>query len=144
MPIKEKLERLDFAGIILIIGVVCCLVLALHWGGESMPWSSARVIGLFVGAGLLLLVFGFVQWKKGGSATIPLRVLRQRSIFMGAWYAFFLEMAIYVVFTTCQLEFGTFLIRGRIFTTSLSTSSPRSLYLQPRVEFGRYRWVSHK
>lgn len=50
-----------------------------------------------MGVLLLTLVFGFVQWRKQGSATIPLKVLRQRSILMGACYLFFLEMAIYIV-----------------------------------------------
>lgn len=50
-----------------------------------------------MGAVLLLVAFGVVQWRKGEKATIPLRIFRQRSIFMGAVYLFFLEMAIYAV-----------------------------------------------
>lgn len=97
MPFKEKLSRLDFPGITLVIGAVCCLVLALQWGGQTKPWGSADVVGLLVGAALLAIAFGIVQWRKGDRATIPLRVLRQRTILMGAFYLFFLEMAIYAV-----------------------------------------------
>lgn len=97
MPFKEKVSRLDFPGIALVIGAVCCLVLALQWGGQTKPWDSADVIGLLVGAALLTLAFAIVQWRKGDRATIPLRILRQRTILMGAFYLFFLEMAIYAV-----------------------------------------------
>lgn len=90
---------MDGPGIVLIIAAVCCLLLALHWGGNSLSWGSTRVIGLFVGFGLLTIAFGLVQWRMGDKATVPLRLLRQSSIFMGACYLFFLEMAIYVVST---------------------------------------------
>lgn len=102
LTLKQKISLLDFPGIILITGAVCCLVLALQWGGQDKPWNSADVIGLFVGAGLLLAAFCVVQWWKKEKATIPLRILRQRSIFLGAWYLFFLEMAIYVVKSIVQ------------------------------------------
>ncbi|KAI1493661.1 efflux pump antibiotic resistance protein [Biscogniauxia mediterranea] len=95
LSFRQKMAMLDFPGIILIIGAVCCLVLALQWGGQDKPWNSSDVIGLIVGAALLLIAFGLVQWREAEKATIPLRIFRQRSIFMGAWYLFFLEMSIY-------------------------------------------------
>jgi fatty acid desaturase len=103
--LKAKLMAMDGPGIVLIIAAVCCLLLALHWGGTALSWGSARVIGLFVGFGLLTIAFGLVQWKADEKATVPLRLLRQRSIFMGACYLFFLEMAIYVVSTRAPTWF---------------------------------------
>jgi hypothetical protein len=97
MPFIAKLKQLDLLGIMAIISAVCCLILALQWGQETGQWRQSRVVGCFVGAFFLVLAFGWIQWRKGQSATIPLKILRQRSIFMGAWYLFFLEMAIYVV-----------------------------------------------
>ncbi|KAF2499669.1 efflux pump antibiotic resistance protein [Lophium mytilinum] len=96
LPWKAKVKKLDLMGIFAIIGAVSCLILALQWGQVGGHWSEAKVIGCFVAAFLLTIGFGFIQWRKGDSATIPLRILSQRSIFMGAWYLFFLEMAIYV------------------------------------------------
>ena len=97
LPVKEKLKRMDPLGAILVIASVCCLVLALQWGGTAMPWRSKTVIGLLIGFGLLLVTFGLVQWWNGEKATIPLRIMWQRSVFMGAWFHFFLEMSIYIV-----------------------------------------------
>ena len=96
-PLSEKYRYLDIPGGISIIGSVCCLILALQWGGTTIPWRSARIVGLFVGFGLLLIVFGLIQWFSQEKATIPLRLLRQRSVITGACFLFFLEMSIYVV-----------------------------------------------
>lgn len=95
---------MDFAGATLFLGAICCLILALQWGGQTLPWSSSTVIGLFIGSGLLSLLFAFVQWKRGDDALIPLRVLRQRSILMGSCYLFFFGMLNYVV---CYLDCHT-------------------------------------
>ena len=88
---------MDIVGTVLFMGAICCLVLALQWGGQIMPWRSANVIGLLVGFGMLTLLFGFVQRKRGEDALIPLRVLRQRSILVGSIFLFFTGMLNYVV-----------------------------------------------
>ena len=63
-------------------------------GGTTTPWQSAKIIGLFIGFALLLVLFGLIQWVSEERATVPLRFLRQRSVVMSAWFLFFLEMAI--------------------------------------------------
>lgn len=55
------------------------------------------MIGLFVGSGLLLSVFCFLQYKMGEDATTPLRVLKQRSILFGSLFLFTSAMPAYVV-----------------------------------------------
>ena len=91
------MARLDVAGAATIIAAVCCLLLTLQWGGTTLPWSSSIIIELFIGFGLLLIAFGALQWKLGDKATIPLRVVRQRSVFLGCCYSFFVSMSNYSV-----------------------------------------------
>ena len=86
-----------------MIASVCCLLLALQWGGISYPWKSARIIGLLIGFGLLAVVFGVLQWKLEEKATIPLRILRQRSVLMGGFYVALLNMSIYTVLLLSHL-----------------------------------------
>lgn len=86
----------------MFIGAICCLLLALQWGGQTRPWNSSTIIGLLVGFGLLSCVFGYLQWKLGERATIPLRVLRQRSILTGSGVLFFLGASTYVVNGFCS------------------------------------------
>ena len=107
LPFKDKMWRLDPLGVLTFIGAICCLLLALQWGGQTLPWSSSKVIGLFVGFGLLMMAFCIIQWKRGETATIPFRVLRQRSILMGSCFLFFLGMTVYVVFLHNLIPFYT-------------------------------------
>ena len=37
LPIKVKLMNMDFVGAGLLLGAVCCLLLALQWGGNTLP-----------------------------------------------------------------------------------------------------------
>ena len=97
IPFKLKFARMDILGTTLFLGTICCLILALQWGGQTLPWKSSKVIGLFVGFGLLATVFGIVQWKRGENAIIPLRILKQRSIFAGSTFLLFFGMLNYVV-----------------------------------------------
>ena len=97
LPLRRKLDHMDPLGCVLFIAAICCLLLALQWGGQSRPWKSATIIGLLVGSGLLFSVFLYIQAKLGDRATIPLRVLRQRSILAGAGVLLFLGATTYVV-----------------------------------------------
>lgn len=84
----EKMLQLDPIGIVLIMGAVICYVLALQWGGISMPWSSSTVIGLLVGFVLLLICFGIDQWWQDERAMLPKRLLKDRYIYQGMAYSF--------------------------------------------------------
>ncbi|TEY64669.1 hypothetical protein BOTCAL_0144g00050 [Botryotinia calthae] len=96
LNLSTKLRRMDIGGILLFLGAIYCLLLALQWGGQTMPWKSSKIIGLFVGFGLLIVFFGILQWKRGEHATIPLRILRQRSILMGSIFLMLFGMMSFV------------------------------------------------
>ncbi|KAL3421805.1 hypothetical protein PVAG01_05961 [Phlyctema vagabunda] len=82
--LKEQLLSLDPYGTAVFLPGVICLLLALQWGGVTYDWSSARIIALFVLAGVLLVAFAAIQvWQKE-NATLPLRILKNRSIACGA------------------------------------------------------------
>lgn len=97
LPLRTKLGRMDLMGTVLFLGAICCLIFALQQGGQRVPWNSSTIVGLFVGFGILLVAFSFVQWTRGENALIPLRVLRQRSILVGNFYLFFIGMLTGVV-----------------------------------------------
>ncbi|KAL8698458.1 MAG: hypothetical protein Q9224_001844 [Gallowayella concinna] len=89
----EKLKQLDLLGVVLLLSSVSCLFLALQWAGSSFSWSSSKIIGLMTGFGTLLITFGLLQWRLQERATIPLRIVRQRTVLFGASALFFISMS---------------------------------------------------
>jgi len=76
---------------------VICLMLALQWGGTTYAWNSSRIVGLFVGFGLMILIFIFIQWKRGDKATLPLSVLKQRTVASAGLFMFFSGASIFIL-----------------------------------------------
>ena len=74
-----------------------CLLLALQWGGTIYAWNSSRIIGLFVGFGLMVIIFIVIQIKRGDKATLPLSVLKQRTIASAALFSFFMGASIFIL-----------------------------------------------
>jgi hypothetical protein len=94
---RNKLRHLDPLGCVTFLGAITCLLLALQWGGQTKPWSSATVIGLLVGSVPLIALFCYIQWRLKEEATIPLRILAKRSTWTSAIGLFFLGAVIYSV-----------------------------------------------
>lgn len=96
-PILKRILELDLVGAAILIPGIICLLLAVQWGGSTYPWNSSRIIGLFVGAGLLLVLFGISQWRLGEAATIPPRLLRQRTLMAACAFVFFFGAGIFIL-----------------------------------------------
>ena len=94
---KVRAVQLDLPGTaVFIIDIICCL-LALQWGGSKYPWSNWRIILCFVLFGILTIVFVALQWYAGDNATVPFRIIRQRSVGSAAWFAFCLGGTFFVM-----------------------------------------------
>ncbi|KAK8129266.1 MFS general substrate transporter [Apiospora kogelbergensis] len=93
LPLRSKLNHMDTLGTNLFLGAVCCLLLVLQMGGQKWPWQDSRCVGLFVGFALLTGCFALWQWRRADMAIIPFRILRKRSIGMGALVLFSLGMS---------------------------------------------------
>ncbi|CAK7218407.1 hypothetical protein SCUCBS95973_003473 [Sporothrix curviconia] len=88
LPAIEKTKRLDPLGTLLFTLSVVCLLLALQWGGTTYAWSNGRIVALFVLAGVLFLAWVGVQaWLGGDYATVPGRIIKQRSILAGVVFS---------------------------------------------------------
>ncbi|KAG5637006.1 hypothetical protein H0H81_006150 [Sphagnurus paluster] len=59
--IRTNLARLDFAGMLTLIATLAFLVVALNLGGQSLPWGSPTIIGMFVAAGVSFVLFIVVE-----------------------------------------------------------------------------------
>lgn len=93
----ERLKRFDPVGTVIFMPAIICLLLALQWGGTEYPWDSSRIVALFVLFGILILAFIYVQHWQGEKATVPPRIMRNRSVWTSAFFGFFLAAAFFLM-----------------------------------------------
>jgi MFS family permease len=98
--LQEQFNQLDPLGNLFFLPGVICLLLALQWGGSAYSWNSGRIIVLLILSGILLLAFMAVQIWKQDRATVPPRIIKQRSVASGFFYAILAgsAMTIFVYF----------------------------------------------
>ncbi|KAL1836082.1 hypothetical protein VTJ49DRAFT_5605 [Mycothermus thermophilus] len=89
LTVLQRILRLDLPGTAMIIPAVVCLLLALQWGGTEHPWNSSVIIGLFVGFGLMLIIFIGIQIWKGDHGTLPPRLFKNKDVVCAMLFAFF-------------------------------------------------------
>lgn len=94
---KDCLLQLDPIGTVAFMPGIICVLLALQWGGTRYPWDNARIIVLFILFGVLMTVFVVVQVYLGERATVPRRIVRQRSMAFGAFFAFLLGCCFFIM-----------------------------------------------
>lgn len=100
LSFKQKLALMDLPGATMLIGGIVCLLLALQWGGSTYPWSDSRVWGCLLGCGLFISIFIALQFYLGDKATIPPRIIKQRTVAAGCAFSVLLAMALYA--TICK------------------------------------------
>ncbi|KAF4920327.1 Efflux pump aflT [Colletotrichum viniferum] len=82
---KEFMDNFDLVGTLLLIPWVICLLLALQWGGTEYAWSNWRIILCWCIFAVCFLLWGFVQYREGDKATVPLRIMSQRTMIASCW-----------------------------------------------------------
>lgn len=107
--LKEHVMRLDPLGTLFFVPSVTSLVLALQWGGSKYAWGNWRIVLLWIVCGLTAVAFGVVQVKLPQSASLPVRVIRHRSILVGTLFIAFLAgcmmLCVYYVPLWCKSTF---------------------------------------
>jgi hypothetical protein len=89
LPFSQKIKHLDLPGLGLFVPGVVMLLLALQWGGNRNPWKSATTIGLIIGFVIMIILFAAWQWHQQDDASIPPRIIGQRSMYAAAAVVFF-------------------------------------------------------
>jgi hypothetical protein len=114
--ILKRILSLDLLGLSMFLPAVICLILALQWGGAEYPWNDSRIIGLFVGAGVMALIFIFIQLRQGDDGTLPPKFFKSRNILCGMIFAFFFGAGFFpLVYYLCKYS-----------------TRPRTLWLSPK------------
>jgi hypothetical protein len=79
---------MDLPGAALILGAVCCYVLAVQDAGVTKPWNSSEVVGLLVGFVLIMIAFGVVEYFQGDRALLQPRLIKDRGIMVSCAFTF--------------------------------------------------------
>ncbi|OCL11666.1 MFS transporter [Glonium stellatum] len=95
MSVKDRIKEIDLLGALFLICSIVCLLLALQWGGTTYPWHNSRIWGCLLGFGLLIIIFIGLQLHRGDRATLPPKILRQRTILASSLFTSFFSMALY-------------------------------------------------
>ncbi|KAF2812286.1 MFS general substrate transporter [Mytilinidion resinicola] len=88
--IRNVWPKLDLVGFVIFASASIMFLIALQFGGESHPWNSSVVIGLFCGAGVTYIVFVLWEKRMGENAMIPLSIVSQRIIWCSCIFMAFL------------------------------------------------------
>ncbi|CAG7924820.1 unnamed protein product [Penicillium olsonii] len=100
VPMSKRLGQIDYIGALLSIGTLLCAIMALNFGGVLWTWDSSNSIGLFVGAGVLLILFLVQQAFNLGTnfdnRMFPMHFWRSRTL-------------IVLFFTMMLATFGSFI-----------------------------------
>ncbi|GKZ24175.1 hypothetical protein AbraIFM66951_010968 [Aspergillus brasiliensis] len=123
VPLSEKIKQLDIPGIVLLVPGIVCLLLALQWGGQAYPWNNSRVVALLTLAGILLVGFSAVQILLPRTATLPPRIIKQRSVAAACWTTLTINCGNYIIIYFLPIYFQS--IKG----ASASSSGIRTLPL---------------
>ncbi|KAI0164198.1 major facilitator superfamily domain-containing protein [Xylariaceae sp. FL1272] len=76
----SRILDLDLIGAGILIPGIIMLLLALQWGGAVYPWHDSRIIGLFVGAGVIAVIFVAVEKWQQDKGILPPRFFKDRNV----------------------------------------------------------------
>jgi EmrB/QacA subfamily drug resistance transporter len=83
-----KKQKIDWAGTILMIGAIVCLMFGLELGGKEYPWDSSQIIGLFIG--FVVLLISFLWWQtKASDPVVTLALFKNRLFTASMGISFF-------------------------------------------------------
>ncbi|RTE76763.1 hypothetical protein BHE90_008755 [Fusarium euwallaceae] len=86
---SEKLMQMDLIGACILVGATLCYLLALQYGGQSLPWDDKTVVGLLVGFVTIGAAFVGWEWRLDERAMIVPRLFKKRAIGMSTMFIFF-------------------------------------------------------
>lgn len=89
----QSAPKIDYAGIITISLASAGLILATSWGGTQYPWNSPTIIGLFVGAAILLVMFVLVE-RRAAQPMLPLHLFKSNVFTVSTILSFIVGFAL--------------------------------------------------
>jgi EmrB/QacA subfamily drug resistance transporter len=92
LPIRGGPKKIDYPGAALLVPAIVALLLITTWGGNEFAWASPEIIGLAVGA-LILIALLIVQERRAEDPLLPLRLFRNNVFVIGNSLGFLMGAA---------------------------------------------------
>ncbi|KAI8810961.1 major facilitator superfamily domain-containing protein [Cladochytrium replicatum] len=86
---KEKVFRIDYLGVFLLISAIVALLLPTQLGGTSWSWGAPQTIALFVLSAVLFFIFWLVEYKIAKEPVIPPSMFVNVSVYFSILVGFF-------------------------------------------------------
>jgi MFS family permease len=115
---------LDIVGFLLFAPAVLMLLLALQFGGQAYPWSSAQVIGLFCGAAATIFIWFFWNRHRGNDAMLPHGLLGRLDV---------VASGVYIALLTSALYAGVYFLPIYFQGVNGATAMQSAVYLLPTI-----------
>lgn len=94
LPLRTKLQRLDFFGSLTLVLTVGSLLLGLSLKStEELPWSHPLIWGLISASGLWGVIFIVVEIRVAAYPVMPIRLVKQRTPLAVSFANFFASVA---------------------------------------------------
>ncbi|KAH9208866.1 major facilitator superfamily domain-containing protein [Leptodontidium sp. 2 PMI_412] len=84
VSLTDRAREIDYVGAVLTLGAFVSGTMAISFGGITYPWSSGKIIGLFVCSGVLFTMLGIQQvytiFTTTSRRIFPVEFLKSRTI----------------------------------------------------------------
>ncbi|KAI1211264.1 MFS general substrate transporter [Annulohypoxylon truncatum] len=101
----ERVLELDLLGAVVLIPAIILFLLALQWGGAQYAWNDRRIVGLFVGAGIMILIFIGIEHYQQDKGLLPPRFFKNRNLLCAMLFSLFFGASFFPLIYYLSLYF---------------------------------------
>lgn len=88
--------RIDWAGAATITLAISALLLAVEWGGDTLPWASPQIIGLLALSVAMIVSFGLIE-RRAPEPLLPLDLFDMPAILISTIISLLVGFALFAL-----------------------------------------------
>ncbi|KAH9940252.1 efflux pump antibiotic resistance protein [Amylocystis lapponica] len=93
---RQKLKKIDYLGVAIIVTSIVLVLLSLNWGGTTFAWDSVQILCTLLIGVTLMAVFILVEGRLAQLPIVPLHIFRSRTV-VGLYFCTFATGIVYMV-----------------------------------------------
>ena len=112
---SEEKKSIDYRGAALLTLALAPFILAFAWAGNTYPWFSVQIIGMFVLAIILFIIFVWVE-RKAAEPILPLGIFKNSVLVISIVVAFLTNAVLF-----CGTVYIPLFMQGVVGTSATSS-----------------------